>query len=215
MTPAPERIPLPVVAAAPAPRGFPLVATIAPLVLAVALWLLTSSVYALLFALLGPVVAVASMFDARRTARRTRHRELATARERLGDLEAELAPRLAARAHALAASTLDPAALTLDESVRTWYLGRGEVPSGIELLASEEVPELAEEIARLRELASRLRDAPVVVDGFDAFAVSGGHPLVRSFARGLVLQAVARCAPGTARVTVPAGEHWAHQLPAR
>jgi S-DNA-T family DNA segregation ATPase FtsK/SpoIIIE len=215
MTPAPERIPLPTVAAAPAPRGFPLVATIAPLVLAVALWLMTSSVYALLFALLGPVVAVASMFDARRTVKRTRGRELATARERLDELEEELAPRLAARAHALAASTLDPSALTLDESVRSWYLGRGEVRSGIELHASEEVPELAEEFARLREFAGRLRDAPVVIDGFDAFAVSGADPLVRSFARGLVLQAVARCAPGTARVTVPAGERWAHRLPAR
>jgi S-DNA-T family DNA segregation ATPase FtsK/SpoIIIE len=215
MTPAPERIPLPVVAAAPAPRGVPIVATVAPLVLALALWLMTSSAYALLFALLGPVVALASVLDSRRAARRTRRRELAAARVRLEELEAELAPRLAARADALAATALAPVALALDESVRGWYLGRGEVPSGIELLAAEEVPELASEIARLRELASRLHDAPVVVEGFDSFALSGAEPLARSFARGLVLQAVARCAPGTARVTVPDGEEWARQLPAR
>ncbi|MGN6273781.1 MAG: FtsK/SpoIIIE domain-containing protein [Protaetiibacter sp.] len=215
MTPAPERIPLPVVAAAPAPRGVPIVATVAPLVLAVALWIMTSSAYALLFALLGPVVAVASVFDARRTARRTRRRELATARERLEVLEAELAPRLAARARALASQASPPAELTLDPDIHAWYLGHGQVPSGIELLGTDEPPELSGEIARLREVAGYLRDAPVVVDAVEAITVSGAEPLARSFSRALVLQAVARCAPGAVRVVVPEGESWTRQLPAR
>jgi S-DNA-T family DNA segregation ATPase FtsK/SpoIIIE len=215
MTPAPERIQLPAVAPAPARGGLPLVAMFAPLVLAVGLWIMTSSPYTLLFALLGPVVALASALDGRRTRRRTRRREVAVARERLDELEASLAPRLAARVAALAAAAPSLAVLTIDESISAWWLGLGDVPSGIELLASDEVPELAGDVERLRGIAAQLRDAPVIIDGVDEFVVTGAEPLVRAFARGLVLQAVARCAPGTARVSVPEGERWAEQLPAR
>jgi len=211
----PERIQLPVVAATPASRGFPLVATLAPLVLAIALWVMTSSPYALLFGLLGPVVAVASVLDARRTTRRTRRHELDVARAELAALETELGARLAARAEARAREAPHPAALAFDETVHAWYLGRGDVPSGIELTASSEAPELAAEIARLRTVAGWLRDAPVVVEGHEAIAIRGARPFARAVARGLVLQAVARCAPGTARVTVPEGESWARHLPAR
>ena len=63
--PPPERLSLP---APPAPhhdRSFPLVATLAPVVVSLALWMLTQSIYSLLFAVLGPVVAVGGLVDGR------------------------------------------------------------------------------------------------------------------------------------------------------
>ena len=49
---------------------FPVFALIAPLVTSVVLWLITGSAYTLLFALLGPVMAVAQYFDSRFHAKR-------------------------------------------------------------------------------------------------------------------------------------------------
>lgn len=210
-----DRIPLPTVAAAPARRGVPLVALLAPLVLALAMWLIMSSPYALLFGILGPVVAGATALDARRTARRGRRDELDRARRELAELERSLEERLAERARALERAAPEPTALTLDEQQSAWRLGRGAVATGIELVGTQEVPELAEEVHRLRHLAAHLPDAPVLVDAFETLAVTGAEPLVRAFARSLVVQAVARCPAGTARVTVPPGEHWASRLPAR
>ena len=58
---------------------FPVFALIAPLITSVVLWLVTGSAYTLLFALLGPVMAVAQFFDgtfhAKREARKQAERE--------------------------------------------------------------------------------------------------------------------------------------------
>lgn len=62
-------------------------ATLAPVIVAVILWLVTGSAFALIFAALGPVTAIASVVDARLGARRTRRREtarLVTERDALG-----------------------------------------------------------------------------------------------------------------------------------
>ena len=55
----------------PPPRPpFPVIAAIVPVVGAVALWLVTGSMLTLWLALLGPVIAAATVLDARRGARR-------------------------------------------------------------------------------------------------------------------------------------------------
>ena len=54
-----------------------MLATLAPVFGSLGLWALTSSPFALMFAALGPVIAIASVGDARMTARRTRRRESA------------------------------------------------------------------------------------------------------------------------------------------
>lgn len=62
-------------------------ATVAPVIVAVILWLVTGSAFALIFAALGPVAAIAGVVDARLGARRTRRREtarLVTERDALG-----------------------------------------------------------------------------------------------------------------------------------
>ena len=50
-------------------------ATAAPVLVSVAIWAVTGSVYSLLFAALGPVVAVGSMLDGRRQRRGTAGRD--------------------------------------------------------------------------------------------------------------------------------------------
>jgi S-DNA-T family DNA segregation ATPase FtsK/SpoIIIE len=61
----------------PPPHRFPLVATIAPLVVTVVLFAVTRSAFTLVFAALGPLVAVASTVDAALQRRRTLRRETA------------------------------------------------------------------------------------------------------------------------------------------
>src|SRR5690606_22581486 len=131
MLPAPERIPLPVIAPAPARPGLPVVAMLAPVALAIGMWIMTSSPFALLFALLGPIMALASALDGRRTARRARRRELATARTRLAELELDLGARLRARVAALAEIAPPLERLAFDPSRTAWRIGTGDVPSGI------------------------------------------------------------------------------------
>lgn len=59
------------------PPRFPWVATVAPVIVAVVLWLVTGSAFALIFAALGPATAIAGVVDGRLAARRTRRREAA------------------------------------------------------------------------------------------------------------------------------------------
>lgn len=77
-----ERLALPPSLPEPARAGFPVVASVAPVIVSLGIWAVTGSPYSLLFAALGPVVAVGSLLDGRRqrrrTARRDRERALAT-----------------------------------------------------------------------------------------------------------------------------------------
>ncbi|AYF98836.1 FtsK/SpoIIIE domain-containing protein [Protaetiibacter intestinalis] len=212
-----ERIPLPGIPAAPPRSGFPLVASLAPLAMAVVLWVMTSSPYALLFGLLGPVVALASAMDARRTARRARRRDVAEALRRLAELEHRLADRAATRRRVLEAEGPPLGARVAGEeepgSLRV-RLGTGGLPSGIEFVPEGDVeaPELAEAVSRVRSRGSVVDGAPVLLGEVELVAL-GPSPLVAAFARALVLQAAAGCRPEDAIVVVPEGEPWARLLP--
>jgi len=213
MPPAPERIPLPTVAAPERPRGLPLVALVAPLGLALVLWAVTSTPTMLLFALFGPLVMLGGRLDGARSARAARRRAIAEAREALDALHARLAERARQQLERMAAETPSPDRLVLDAAARAWWFGVGDIPSGVELVG-DAPPELATEFAEARAAAATLREAPVVLEDVDEVQVAGLEPLVRAFCRALVLQAVARCTPGTARVTAPEGEEWVARLPA-
>lgn len=56
--------------------GFPVIAVVAPLLGSVVIGLITGSPYVLMFAVLSPVIAVATMLDSRRAARRHRRDEI-------------------------------------------------------------------------------------------------------------------------------------------
>jgi len=68
--PPPPTLPRP-----PAPVSFPVIAVVAPLGAAVVIGLLTGSAFVLVFAVLSPLVAIATVLDGRRVARRHRRLE--------------------------------------------------------------------------------------------------------------------------------------------
>jgi len=128
------------------PPPFPVLGVAAPLVVSVAVWAVTRSPYALLFAALGPVVAVAGVADQRISGRRTRRR---AARERavaLLRLREEVAARLCAARRSLLARApsardildgrANPALLWRaqpgpDGPAPPLVVGSGAVPSGL------------------------------------------------------------------------------------
>ncbi len=211
---------------------FPVLASVAPVVASVAIWAITRSPFALVFALLGPVVAVASLGDARRLLRRRRReeqsrfdRELAVARiavdraherEREGlRLRAPTAGDLVARQHR------DP---------ERWMGGLGrEVPVtlGLGATASDIVfdaeplatPEGQAERAlqRLRSRAATLTDAPVVVDGRLGIGVCGPAPKAVAAAAAILIQFARTLPPDGVELRAPArlprGLDWVTVLP--
>ena len=131
---------------APAPPPpFPVLGVAAPLVVSVAVWAVTRSPYALLFAALGPVVAVAGVADQRISGRRAARRVDRESRAAVARLHVEVRARLAA-ARATLRSRAASARESLDGSVNPallWradpgvdgalpiVLGTGDVPSGM------------------------------------------------------------------------------------
>ncbi|WP_173922025.1 FtsK/SpoIIIE domain-containing protein [Agromyces sp. Marseille-P2726] len=219
MDPAPLREPaapaiplsLPPHPPAPAPAAFPLLATIAPMAGAVVLWLVTGSPIALAFAALGPVVAVASVFDARRQARRSKRRG---ATERASRLE-ELRDSIAARHEAERADAWrrTPSARTIverqsvdwsDRSSGPVVLGRGAVPS---ILRIDGAP-VDETDRAVLETAGRLLDAPVLGVPSKGIGIVGPPPLAQALARSLLVQVAHRCRPDGAGVEVPGTSTW-------
>ncbi len=197
----------------PPPFRFPVIASIAPLVVAVALWLITGSPYALLFALLGPVTAAASFADSRlgaRRARRAEHRRFAAdtllAREaidRAHDEErATLAERSPAASELLGRSGADPWRWTSDGGEILVALGTGSAPSSVVVDGSDE---------ELRRRASVLENAPVAIDAALGVGVCGPPALAAAVARALVVELAWTLSP--ARHWCAAREPWAGSLP--
>ena len=162
----------------PPPRRFPLVATVAPLVVSLVLFAVTRSAFTLVFAALGPVVAVASTVDAARERRRTRRREAARFESdaaRVADAidAAHLDERLSVAGAVRASELLEQSATILgrwrapanDIVVR---VGAGERPSALSYdpAGTASVATDRNVGATLAELGRRARvlaDAPVVV----------------------------------------------------
>ncbi|WP_353809383.1 FtsK/SpoIIIE domain-containing protein [Agromyces sp. SYSU T00194] len=212
-------MPEPALRLPPAPRPatrtpFPVLATAAPVVGSVVLWAMTGSPYALVFAALGPLVAIAGVLDrgrgSRRAARRAaseREREL----ERVGREVAsahELERRASWRADPGARAVLDGTAArlrwTASSSTRV-VVGPGESPSALRLDGDAD-----DDAARAVVVAAAtLRDAPVVVDLAAGVALVGPPVPARALARALVVQACFAGAPGTLAVELPATRAWA------
>ena len=229
--------------APPAPRAaFPFVATAAPVLVSLGIWAVTGSVYSLLFAALGPVVALGSMLDSRRQRRRTSRRDteravasLARAHERVLEVHeterarlrriapplTELcAPGRVAANWAGEASGADAA----DAAPLPVRLGLAERPSVVVIEGGESGHDPDEELpgvvraalAELRRSAAGLADAPWLADARDGIGVVGPRPAARSLARSLVLQLAANCSPLTTRIAAPAGageQEWLQALP--
>lgn len=191
----------------------PLLAATVPVLGAVALWMLTGSIYALWFAVLGPLLALAALGDAfrgRRRMRRTAHR----AAERLvDDLSAAVDRRHSEERRArwerhpdVAGFVEDPGEIWRPVPGRAEVLvvGRGRGASDVRV---EGTPHTERERA-VRQAARTLTDAPIVVPLTAGIAVAGPPVLVAAVVRALTLQVCLAQAPGDVRVAgpgVPAG----------
>ncbi len=200
---------------------FPLLASLAPVVGAVAIWAVTSSPFALIFAVLGPVIAVASLGDSRLQARKRRRQES----ERLLAETLEASDGIEA-AHARERSRLEqlrPGALAIGAGVRgaaRWrqevggelpvLLGRAAVPSSLVIEGDAAAhPELA---AR----AAVLDDAPFAIDARGGIGLHGTAPTRRAALRSLTLQLAGALSPATTTIRVAGwDEHWLSALPHR
>ena len=206
---------------------FPIFATIAPVVASAALFVVTQSPFALMFALLGPIVALASIGDSRRQARRQLARETKRFEgemfqacadvEREQGLERARLNAVAPRASALFGTTVGSAERwngSLDGSLPI-VVGVGAVRTG-RISASER--RTAQSHPRLVELcatASTMEHAPVLVDARLGVAVVGPPAQSQAVANGLVLQLANALSPATFRLSLPrhSALSWLRALP--
>lgn len=177
---------------------------IAPVVLAVGLYLVLRTPTVLLLAVFSPVLAVAAVLDGRlqlrRRARRDRHRRDAA----LTELERALEVQRSAAVAAARADTPSPAVLAADPAA--WA---GRPPSGVLVLGTADVPCAplvggvpANERERGLIAAGRvLPGAPLTVPAGTGIAVSAPGPLAEAFSRAVSVARL-RGAGSTAGATV-------------
>ncbi|GAA1841635.1 FtsK/SpoIIIE domain-containing protein [Agromyces salentinus] len=203
---------LPPVAPEPARPGFPYLAAIAPVAASLVLWFATGSVASLAFAALGPLLAVATMLDARRQVRRSVRVAEEGRAAALDGLRNEVGRRHAHEAGELW-SRHPPAAVLVDGGAAPHWgrdvsapvvLGSATVQSAIRIEGSP-----ADDLDRaVLDLARRLEHAPVVVEVRDGIGLVGPANLVIAAARALVVQVAEAVAPDVVSFAVPDGAAW-------
>lgn len=215
-----EPLSLPPAPAPPARIPFPLVASLAPLAASAALWAVTRSPYAIAFAVLSPLIALATMADRRRQASRELKRALREreqARERLAEAlvtrHDEERTELRRRHPAIGSVVegwLAPG-IWREQEPSTVALGTGVVPSVIRVTGE---PRDAVDSA-LRAAARELSDAPVVVEAAGCIGIAGPILAARALARALVCRLAVALPPDALVVLVPdaAVWHWLARLP--
>jgi S-DNA-T family DNA segregation ATPase FtsK/SpoIIIE len=199
-----------------------LLASVVPVLGAVALWLVTGSILSLWLAALGPLIAGATLLDGARGARRDRRKaeeKARGARERVGR---EIGVRHTDERARRWARHPDVAAFVAhrDEIWRP-VPGRGEVivvGSGADA-SDVRVTGGGDDAASLaiRSRAARLEDAPIAVPAASGIAVIGTPVVGGAVVRALVVQLAMTLPPGELRIVGPLrGENaWAEHLPQR
>jgi S-DNA-T family DNA segregation ATPase FtsK/SpoIIIE len=187
---------------------------------AVALWLVTGSILSLWFALLGPLIAAATVLDARRAAQKDGRRAAADAGRARVEVSAAIAARHQRERTQLWLRHPDVARLVAREG-DIWRGGRsssvvvgvGERSSTVRVSGGDGDPDAAD----LRRRAARLADAPLTVPLDAGIVVVGGETLGTAVQRALVLQLCLWLAPSDLRLLGPLGRglEWAEELPHR
>lgn len=206
---------------------FPWLAAMVPMIGGLVLWGVTGSLFSLLFALLGPVIAVASLLDSARNARRIYRAASVSYETLLVRAEQQIAAHHE-RERAMLMSR-HPDALQLAASpARFWRRGRedaaelviarGERASVCRVAAGadEESDEgAAATLAQLRARAGVLQDAPISIPVAGGVMIRGEEPFASAAARAMVMQLCMTWAPGTLRdlVLPEQGWEWARELP--
>ncbi|HET8868012.1 MAG TPA: FtsK/SpoIIIE domain-containing protein, partial [Agrococcus sp.] len=180
----------------------------------------------LIFALLGPVIAVASLGDGRRTRRKRRKREAERWRAELDETAARIDASVAERRAKLDAAHPGPRAVAArpPHDPHRWrrepdapvpvVLGIGPLPSGIVVEGAVPATDpavrrlgAAEDAARLRSAAAVL-DGPVVVDARSGLGIVGPPRIALALARSAVVQAADAVPPDAAEAIVPDDPAW-------
>ncbi|MFF2275057.1 FtsK/SpoIIIE domain-containing protein [Agromyces sp. NPDC058126] len=212
--PSPLLLPLTLPQAPPRPErpGFPVLATLAPVGGALALWAITGSPFSLVFAVLGPVVAIASLLDARRQARRRLRRDEAEREARLDELRAEISARHDEERRAAWRATPSPSSIVASPARPVWtdrtpppfVVGTGARRSAVRV---DGVPSDARDRAVL-EAAARLTGAPVLAEPSTGVGYVGPLALARSAARAAIVQLAGRLDPRAIAVAASPGAEW-------
>jgi S-DNA-T family DNA segregation ATPase FtsK/SpoIIIE len=194
----------------PAPHSFPFVAAAAPVVLGVAMFVVTRSPLSLLFAALGPLIAIGSLVDARLQARRGRRRESARFDREMAAALADVEAAHDAERDALVARF--PAAVELTpvwsrSSSCDLRVGLGEVQSTVR------IDGIRREHGGLVTAAELIPRAPVVVDASEGIGVVGSGVAVDALVRSLVIQLAARLSPAEWVIRAPDDHDWVDGLP--
>ena len=230
----PHSIAIPRVPEVARPHSFPVIAVVAPVVGSMLIWALTRSPFALVFALLGPLVAIASVADARIQSRRMARREsarfdrdiaatrVAIARFHSGERESLL--RAAPGAVGLTARSIhDPERWRISAATGVPVrLGIGRAPSAAQLdgrsTAQGETDDLIRhELERLLDTASMIDGVPIVMDARLGLGLCGPGALAEAVARGILMQLGDRLPPKTTTF-LPGGavaHRWVADLPHR
>jgi len=220
---APVPITAPTLPEPPAPYSFPWVATLAPILVSAIAWAVTRSPLALVFAALGPMIALGSVVDARLHSRGRRRREGARFVRELESARAEVAAALEAqraRREAEHPSASPTPRWTGPPAEPLWLrLGTGTVPSGLRLEgvppASRSPTAEAELVAQLARECAALERAPVVADARKGIGIVGRPLPVVALAREIVLRLAAALSPEdwVLRVGGTGDWHWLLALP--
>lgn len=205
---------------------FPWLAAAVPMTGGLVLWGVTGSMFSLLFALLGPLIAVASMIDSARGARRSHRAAVAVHERQLERAGARIAAQHERERAQLGVQHPDVMQLVASPP-RLWrampgdepalVVARGDRPSACRVTVADdaELGEPSAVLLRLRARAATLRDAPITVGILDGVMITGEEPFARAAARALVLQLCMTHAPGALHLAaLPAdGWEWARELP--
>lgn len=203
---------------APPRTGFPVLASVVPVLGAVGIWLVTGSMLSLWLAGLVPVIAAATVLDRKRTMRRDRRRaeaEADAARRRItAVVEARHREERARRrtAHPDVADFLanDGAVWRpVAERADTLVVGSGDTTSSLRVTGGEGDPASD----RVRARAAKLEGGPILVTASDGIAVVGPPVVADAVVRALVAQLCLAHPPG--RLRLIAAPEWADALPHR
>lgn len=222
-----HRIAAPVLPAPPQPYSFPVMATVAPVVVSLAIWFITQSAFALVFAALGPAVAVASLADARIQSRRRLRRETVRFRSEVAAARSDIAAAHD-RERADLADTLPSARRLITghwaESER--WLGRLDEPVAVgvgtgdraSIVTLDGAPAVTrsrdpavDDLRALVELCALVHDAPIVVDARLGIGIVGARVTAVAAVRGVLLQLLASLPPDghSLEVETDDREQWA------
>ena len=187
-------------------RRFPLVTTLAPIAASAVLFALTRSAYTLVFAMLGPIIAIGATVDGalhrRGQTRRDEARYAADIAEAEGLIESAHAEELAELVNAVAPA---PGSTVI-------RLGTGQRPSGLRV---EPMTGGGPRVVELRARAAILERAPIEFDAADGVGIVGQRLPALALARAVILRLAVQLPWGETRIVAPPGPDWdwAERLP--